>query len=361
MLGFLAMKYIREVGHTTPTLGTFPSLPNAMGWMLAVVFLALIVRSPALAAPDDFYAGKQVTLIVGTGPGGGHDTSGRFLARHIGRHIPGRPKVTVVNMPGASSVRAANYLANVGPQDGTELLLIIQTLPVVQVTASDRVRFDLAQFNWIGNITNSVNVFVVRRGTGVRTLADAQSKELIVGSVGANSFAGMITEVMNKSLGTRFKTVFGYVSGGALDLAFERGEVDGRAAATWSGVKAKHPNWLHDGSIDILLQVGLTKELELPDVPLLIDLARNEKDRQLFQFYSSLVALGGAIAVGPGVPPLRVATLRRAFDAAMKDPDMLRDAAKIGLEIRPLGGEALQTIIFDMVRTDPRLLDTKER
>ena len=177
---------------------------------------------------EQFYAGKTVKLIVGTANGGGYDLYGRFLARHIGKHIPGRPNVISVNIPGAASMNAANYLATIAPKDGTEILTVVQTLPLVQATRNDKVRFDLAAFNWLGNMTTSPNTFISWRDSGVRSIEDAREKELVVGATGPTAIGYLYPTIVNKTLGTKFRIVLGYSNGEAADLAMERGEISGR-------------------------------------------------------------------------------------------------------------------------------------
>jgi tripartite-type tricarboxylate transporter receptor subunit TctC len=324
---------------------------------LAAAIAVAFVAVPAGAQPaDSFYAGKTVKLIVGTGPGGGYDIYGRLLARHIGRHIPGHPTVVVVNIPGASSLTAANYLANVAPRDGSEMLLIVQTLPIVQVAGSDKVRFDLARFNWVGNMSDASNIFLSWHTSPVKTMKDAQEQELIMGSTTPSSLGGLYPAVANQVLGTKFKIINGYASGDAIDIALERGEVQGRAGNSWPALKAYRGYWIRDRLINVMVQVGLRKEADLQAVPLLTEFARDDRERQVLQFYSSLVASGRALATGPEVPADRVAVLRRAFDAALADPALLAEAEKQGLELSPLAGDKVQDVVTTMVRTRPELL-----
>ena len=310
----------------------------------------------SVASESTFFAGRQVKLICSSDVGGGYDIYARLLARHIGKHIPGKPLVISVNMPGAAGVSAAGYLANSAARDGTELLMIVQTLPMVQVFNSGKQRFDLAAFNWIGNMDDSANVFIADRASGLQTFEDARRMELVVGSTSPTAIGGILPDVTNKLLGTKFKIVNGYKSGEAIEIAMQRGEVNGRAGANWSAMKALRGANVRDQGVNVFLQAGLRKEPDLPDVPLLIDLARNDAERAALTFYSSMTTLARAIATTPGVPADRIELLRRAFDGAMTDPDLLGEAQKTNLELRPMPGEALQKIVEAMVRTDPALL-----
>jgi tripartite-type tricarboxylate transporter receptor subunit TctC len=262
----------------------------------------------------------------------------------------------VVNMPGAVSVNAANYLANIAPQDGTELLTVVQTIPFAQVVGGPNIRFDLARFQWLGSISDDANVFVAWHTAGVKSIEDVRNRELVVGATNLTAIGALYPAVMNRFMGTRFKIVLGYKSGESVDLAMERGEVDGRAGASWSSLKSMRAHRLRDKEIDVFLQIGLRKEPDLTDVPILIDLARNSTEQKVLQFYSSLTAVARAVAVAPGVPAERVAALRRAFEDSMRDPALLADAAKQSIDIRPIEGQRLQDIVTDMVHTDPTIL-----
>ncbi len=342
-------------------------LTTFAAWSIASISAAHAqTAAPDAQSAEAFYTGKQVKMIVATGPGGGYDIYGRLIARHIGRHIPGKPNVVVVNMPGASSMTAANYLANIAPRDGTELLMIVQALPMVQVAGSANVRFDLGKFNWIGNMSDSANVLIAWHTSGLKTMEDVRRKELLVGSTTPGSIGGIYPVLMNQVLGTKLKVINGYESGDAIDLAIERGEVQGRAGIGWAGLKSARSSWIRDHKVSVIVQTGLQKEPDLQDVPLMTDLARNDTERQVLNFYSSLVALGRAITTGSGVPADRVKALRKAFDDAVADPLLIADAEKTGLEVRGLGGEKLQKVVETMVSTpkdvlqlDASMLDAK--
>jgi tripartite-type tricarboxylate transporter receptor subunit TctC len=326
---------------------------------LAAVTAAIVTGEATVASADPietFYSGKRLKIVVGAPVGGGYDLYSRLLARHIGKHIPGQPSVMVVNMPGAVSVNAANYLANIAPQDGTESLTVVQTISFAQVAGGPNIHFDLARFQWLGSMSDDANVFVAWHTADVKSIEDVRNRELVVGATNLTAIGALYPAVMNRFMGTRFKIVLGYKSGDAVDLAMERGEVDGRAGASWSSLKSMRAHRLRDKEINIFLQIGLRKEPDLIDVPLLIDLARNNTEQKVLQFYSSLTAVARALAVAPGVPAERVAALRRAFDETMHDPALLADAAKQSIDIRPIEGRRLQDIVTDMVHTDPTIL-----
>jgi hypothetical protein len=290
--------------------------------MLAALLASASATMTAAQTGDTatFYAGKQIKLIVGTGPGGGYDIYGRLLARHMGRHIPGAPNILIVNMPGAASLTAANYLGNVAPRDGTEMLMVVQSLPLQQVAGNAKARFDLARYNWIGNMSDAANTVLSWGTSGVANFNDARSKELVMGSTTPASLGGIYPAIMNRVLGTKFKIIHGYESGDAIDLALERGEVTGRAGISWSALKAYRANWLREKQINIFAQVGLRRASDL-DAPLLVDLATNDADRDILRFYSSLNAVG-----------------------------------KQGLELSALPGEGVQEIVTRMVRAKADLV-----
>jgi tripartite-type tricarboxylate transporter receptor subunit TctC len=323
-------------------------------WRTCVAAFCLAVAAPTLAAaqqgPAEFYAGKQVKMICSSDAGGGYDIYSRLFARHLAKHLPGKPLVIPLNMPGAAGVTAASYFANNAVRNGTELLMVVQTAPMVQVTG--KARFDLAAFQWIGNMDESANVFVASRASGIRSIEDVMTAELVVGSTSPNAIGGILPEVTNRILGTRFKIIHGYKSGEAIEIAMQRGEVSGRAGASWSAMKALRGSSLRSEEINVLLQAGNRKEPDLMDVPLLTDLARNDGERAALAFYSGMTSLARAIATTPDTPPDRVAALRGAFDLALADPDLQADAQKSNLELRPLPGHAVQALVERMVRID---------
>ena len=329
-------------------------------WKPWAAALAVALVGPSLAVaepkPVEFYAGKQIKMICSSDVGGGYDVYSRLFARHLGKHLPGRPLVVSMNMPGAAGVTAAGYLANSAARNGTELLMVVQTLPMVQVTNAGKARFDLGAFNWIGNMDESANVFVASRNSSVRSIDDAMISELVVGSTSPNAIGGILPDVTNRILGTKFKIIHGYKSGEAIEVAMQRGEVNGRAGASWSAMKALRGSSLRSEDINILLQAGNRKEPDLMDVPLLTDLARTDGERTALAFYSGMTALARAIATTPETPRERVDALRRAFDATLVDPDLLMEARKSSLEIRPFPGASLQGLIERMVRTDRALV-----
>jgi tripartite-type tricarboxylate transporter receptor subunit TctC len=305
------------------------------------------------AAP--FYAGKRLRLVVGSPAGGGYDVYARVLSRHLGRHLPGSPQIVVVNVPGAGSANAASYLANVAPQDGTELLMPIQTLPISQILLGPAARFDLSKFQWIGAMTDDANVFIAWHTANIRSVEDVRRRELIVGAPNRIGIGALYPAMMNRFMGTKFKIVLGY-DGDVLDLAMERGEIQGRAGASWATLKATKMNRLRNHELDVFLQIGLKKEPDLASVPLLLDLAKTQEEMDILNFYSSLTAMARAIVAPAGVPAARTAALRNAFRNALNDRQMQDDARARNVELRPIDGLALQEIVNRMASTSPTSL-----
>src|SRR5262245_14357780 len=242
--------------------------------ILFALFTALTMA--ALAAPAaaqsvaDFYRGKTITMAVGTSPGGDYDLRMRMVGRHIGKHIPGNPTVIATNMPGAGQMLVANWLAGVAPKDGTVIAAISQNLVVHQATAVAGIKYDVREFNWIGNTTDTPNVITSWHATGIRTIQDVMQRELVVGATGIASGSYLYPHALNTLVGTKFKIVTGYPGGNDVNLAMERGEVGGRGSNSWASWKSTRPQWLAEKKIFILAQVGVKRKAELPDVPTLL-------------------------------------------------------------------------------------------
>jgi tripartite-type tricarboxylate transporter receptor subunit TctC len=293
---------------------------------------------------EDFYRGKTITLYIGFNAGeGAYDVYGRFLAKYLGQHIPGSPTVVVSNMPGAGTRTAANYVANVAPRDGTAIGIIDQALPLSQALG-EHLPFDTGRLNWIGNMEQTPNVIETWTASGVTDVEQAKKTEGPHGASGTGS--SQQAKLMNLVLGTKFKIIQGY-PGNEIDLAMQRGEVWARTAS-WASTKVSRQDWLREKRITLLVQIGLKPSPDLPDVPLLMNLASNDDDRTLLMLESASASIGKPIIAGPGVPQERVAALRAAFDAALHDPAALEDAKKIHLELLPMPGQELAGIIADV-------------
>ena len=316
-----------------------------------IALLAACPATPSAADPvADFYRGKQMQFIIRTPPGGDYDSYSRLLARHMGRHIPGNPTITPINMPGGGGIIAANHVGQVAPRDGTILTMVSQGLPVDQaLQLSPGLRVDLRSFNWIGNLANANQLLVVWHTSKVKTLAEAKATETLIGSTGAGSISVQLPAFYNNVLGTKFKIILGYQGGQDVDLAMERGEVDGRGTNTYTGYQTSKPHYLADKLIIPLIQVGLAREAELADTPLLLDQPVQPQDKPLLDFMSRAVTVGRPVATTPGVPAERVAALRKAFMDTLADPEFIADAKQQNAEVRPMTGEVLQTTVRDLI------------
>jgi tripartite-type tricarboxylate transporter receptor subunit TctC len=297
----------------------------------------------------DFYKGKQMRMIIRSSPGAGYDTYARLLTRHMMSHIPGVPTVVNVNMPGAGGITAANHVAVQAPRDGTVLTIVSVGLPMDQATGlNPSFKADLTKFNWVGNLSDSNQIMTTWHTSPTKTLDDAMKRETIIATAGAGSFSSMIPSALNSVLGTKFKIII-YQEGLEPNLAMERGEVEGRGTEAYVTTKAVTPQYITGKKLNILVQIGLKKDKDLPDVPLLLEYARTDEQRQILGFFSRAVVIGRPIATTPDVPAARVTALRRAFDATMTDPEFVADAKKQRAEISPMTGEETQQLVSDLI------------
>jgi tripartite-type tricarboxylate transporter receptor subunit TctC len=325
--------------------------------VLAVIASLAAFAPRSAAAQEDFYKGKTVELVISTGVGGGLDLNARTLAPYLSKHIPGQPTIVPKNMPGGGHIRAANYVFNQAPKDGTTIATFIPVFVMSQLLhRSKNIQFDAAKFNWLGSTASSNSTLYVWHTSGIKTLADAKKQQVVMGGTGVGSYTVIYPLVMNSVLGTKFKIVTGYKSTAQIGLAMERGEIQGRAGNNFNSLKAEHADWLKTGKINILVQIGLEKDPEFANVPLLLDQAEDKDDRQVLKFVSTDVVIGRPFLTAPGVPAERVAILRKAFDAAMKDPAYQADAKKAGLEVEPVSGAKIQNVVADFVATPANII-----
>jgi tripartite-type tricarboxylate transporter receptor subunit TctC len=324
--------------------------------MFVLALLALAAAS-GTAHADDFYRNKQIKVIVGADAGGSYDIHARLVARYLPQHIPGTPQILVQDMQGAGSMMAANYVYSVAPQDGTMIAAVLQTLVQNQLTLDPNVKFDAAQFQWIGNPSASVNVIVTWHTSPVQTFADVLQKPVLIGVTSAGSSGGIEVALANNVLGAKFQPITGYRGSNDIDIAMERGEVFGRAGQSWDGWKQTRPDWVNNKWLNVVLQIGQARAKDLPDVPLMTEATDDPEKRQVLALYSAGIALGRPLAVGPGVPPERVAMLREAFRQTMSDPAFIAEAQRIGIEVAPIYGEQLQSIVRGMLGTPRAIID----
>jgi tripartite-type tricarboxylate transporter receptor subunit TctC len=340
---------------------------------------ALSLGSVANAA--DFYKDRTITFIIGSGPGGGYDTYSRLVAGHLGRHLGGQPTIVPQNVPGAGSIRAANFLYNVAPKDGTaigmvdEAIFLNQILRVQEpatdaakpdwfggilrrIMGTQETKTDAVKFNWIGRILANSAVLFVRRETGVLKIEDAVDKELIVSASGTASKLNWT--VLKNAFGMKFKIVSGYQGSNESMLALMRGEADA-LSMPWSILRITGAELIRDKKINLLLQTGAEKDANLGDLPRMIDLARNDDERKLLELFASPSTIGRSVLAPPGTSMERVAELRRAFLAMTQDPTFLSDLKKARLELNPLSGEQLQAAVARMGDVPDWLIERARR
>jgi tripartite-type tricarboxylate transporter receptor subunit TctC len=318
-----------------------------------IVLLTAAVWFPVSAnAQADFYRGRAIDLVISTGVGGGLDANARVVARHLADHIPGNPTIVPRNMPGAGHIRAANFVYSQAPKDGTVIATFIPIFVLARLLdRSKSIQFDPANFNWLASTSSSNSTVYVWHTSSVRSVADATAREVLMGGTGVGSYTIMYPTVMNSVIGTRFKLVTGYQSTAEIGLAMERGEIEGRAGNNFNSLKAENGEWLKSGKIRLIAQVGLERDQEFPDLPLLTDFAKSDQDRQILKLFSTDVVIGRPFVTSPGVSAERVALLRKAFDEMLADPAYLEDSKKAGLDVTPVAGAKVQTIVTDLVHT----------
>jgi tripartite-type tricarboxylate transporter receptor subunit TctC len=320
---------------------------------LLVLLNLLAAAAPASAQQSvaDFYKGKTLRIIVGVGVGSGFDINARVLAHYLPAHIPGNPSVIVQNQPGAGGVTMANALYNNGPFDGTVIGASFSGTPMIPLMQPGGARFDPLKLNWLGSTNRETQVTYVWHTAPVQKIADLLTTELIVGAQAPGSTQYDFPILLNHLFGTKFKVVTGYESTPKIHLAMESGEVQGNGASNWSTLKAIASAWLTDKKIKVIAQWGLKPNPELEGVPLILDLAKTESDRNALELAAARVEFGRPFFLGPNVPAERVEALRRAFDATMKDEGFLAEEDKAKLEVDPTSGEQVAALIDKLYRT----------
>jgi tripartite-type tricarboxylate transporter receptor subunit TctC len=309
-----------------------------------VAFCAAISAAQAQTNAEPTFAHKTITIYVGNTAGGSYDFYARVAARYLGRHIPGNPTVVVENMPGAGSIRLANYMQSAAPKDGTALGIVVETLAIEQALGNPAVQYDARRYYWIGRLAASAGVHVMWHTSKVQSLDDAKRTEALVAGTGAGSLAETIPTLLNALIGTKFKLVRGYPASNEAMQAMERGEVEG-VAANWVNLKASKPEWIRDHKIKVIVQDLPTRRADLPDVPALGELGTTQEAKQLFGLYGSMGAIGRSLFTAPGVPPSTVKILRDAFTALSNDKGFLADVKRTGGELDIAPGAQLQQAV----------------
>jgi tripartite-type tricarboxylate transporter receptor subunit TctC len=308
------------------------------------------------AAADTFYQGKTITLLVGYPPAGAPDTFMRLVSRHFAQHVPGNPAIVVQNMGGAGSLKAANYMAQSAPRDGTVLALLAPTLPLEERLGSSAARYKSKELAWIGRMATAPNVTFIMNTSAVKTIKDASDHVAILGATGRASTNFIYPNVMNSVLGTKFNIVAGYPGTADVMLAMDRGEVEGNSA-TYDGLMNQHPDWVKTKRVNIVVQYLLTRDPELQDVPTMVELARTDEERKILRAVSTASEFGKFLLTSPEVPADRIETLRRAFDAMVKDPEYIADAQGQRIGLNPLNGEGLQNLVEEVADLSPDITE----
>jgi tripartite-type tricarboxylate transporter receptor subunit TctC len=311
----------------------------------AMAALAFLAAPPASAqSMADTFRGKTVRILVPSVPGGDRALYPLTFAGFFAKHIPGNPQVLPVFMPGAGGSAAVNNAYSVAAPDGLTLVTPLVAVITAQALGDESVKYDVARLNWIGRIADATRVLMVSSRIGARTLADLRNRETVIGAVGRASETYLIPAFINKTFGTRFKIVTGYQAAGKVNLAIESGETEA-GITTWNDVSNYHPDWLRDDKMRLILQIALEKHRDIPNVPLLLDLAQNQADRDLIAFMSSGSPMGQSYAAPPGVPAPIVEALRRAFDETMKDQAFIEKLKTAKMAFNPMTGEELTKFV----------------
>ena len=316
---------------------------------------AMAPLTPAKADVAEFYKGKTVTIIVSTG-GGSYVAIARTIAKHMRDHIPGNPTMISKAMPGAGHVKATNFMYNAAPKDGTYMASVGNSIPQHQVVSGKGVRYDAAKFNWFGSTGISNLMSVVYHTAGVKTIEDVKKKEIIAGGTGAGSGTVLYPTILNNMIGTKFKIIIGYRSASGVDLAMERGEVHARNGYSFGSFARAHPTWIKEGKAYFLYQVGLDRSMGPKGVPLMIDLARNDEQREILRLFSRTVALGRPYLAPPGLPADRLAALRAAFAATMKDAKFVAVMKKRHLDLFPQDWKQVTENVVAMINAPKGLI-----
>lgn len=326
----------------------------AMAGLSVAAALAVSTASRA-ETPAEFYKGKTLSMVVQTTTGNDYDNRGRLFARYMGDILPGKPTIVARNMPGGGGVVASNWLAKVAPRDGSVISMLMQTASMNQALGMGQIQYDVRDFGWIGNTSDTPSVVTVWHAAGVKTVEDAKVKEIVLGgTVGTASV--IYPNVLNELVGTKFKVVTGYPGGNQINLAMESGEVQGRGSNSWSSWKSTRPEWVSEKKIFNLVQIALKRAPDLQDVPLMMELAQNDFDRAVLRFLSADTAIARAMVTTPGVPADRLAALRKALDEAMKLPALVEEANKLQMDLAWLGGEESHRIATSIIEADPKVV-----
>jgi len=331
--------------------------PKVLRFSGGAALAAALSLQPGTAGAQDFAPDKTMTLVVGYNAGSLYDANARFVARHLARHIPGNPTIIVRNMPGAGTLTAANQVANLAPKDGTTLALVARGMSIEPLLGGQAVRFDPLKLNWIGSTSNEVSVIAVRADTGVKTIEDAQKREVIVAATAPGTDGVTYPSTLNNLLGTKFKMIIGYRSGAEMTIAVERKEVEGRGSWSWASFRNDGMRMLKTGELNLLVQMTTAKSPDIPQVPMVMDYAKTDEQRQVLELLLAGQAMAWPVFAPAEVPKDRVATLRRAYLAMLSDPETLADAQRLGIDVAPVPGEAIEAMLKRVYATPAAIVE----
>lgn len=320
-----------------------------------LILFAAVFSSAAQA--QSFYEGKRLQFIVGYAAGSGYDVNARFIARNIVKFIPGNPTVIVQNMPGAGTLNTANHVANNAPKDGTVIAFVARGMALEPLFGGKGVRFDPLKLNWVGSTSREVSVIAVRGDAGVNRIEDVRDKEIVVAGPAPGTDGVTYPNVLNNLIGTKFKVVMGYRSGKAMALAVKRGEVQGRGSWSWASFKQEAMQDLKAGNLKVLLQMGVAKSPDLPDVPLVLEYAKTDEQKRILDIVLAGQAMAWPSFMAADAPADRVATIRKAYLAALADPAVKAEAAKMGIDVDPVSGEEIGALLKRIYGSPKALVD----
>jgi tripartite-type tricarboxylate transporter receptor subunit TctC len=313
--------------------------------LAGAAFLALIPAAASAASPEDFYKNRQMYLIMSADAGGGYASYANAFAPYLSQHLPGHPRIVLQYMPGAGGIRAMNYLYTSAPKDGSVIALVHSSVPLAPLYGLTAAKFDSRKMNWIGSINATSGICVAWHDSQVKNWGDLFTKPYTVGSSGAGSQMETLPMLLNKLFGTKIKVISGYKGGNEVYLAMERGEVDGRCGGLISSIKSTRPDWFAQKKVSVPVQIALERDPEFPDVPALVEFAKDQHTKQVLQLALIPFTMDRPLLAPPGVPADRVAALRAAFHDAINDPKFLSDAKKQQLEVKEVSGQKVAGIL----------------
>jgi tripartite-type tricarboxylate transporter receptor subunit TctC len=324
---------------------------RARAWLAAILACALAAPAAAQSA-DDFYRGRSINMIIGFDVGGGYDIYARLGARYLGYQVSGQPKVVPQNMPGAGGLAAMNYLYKVAAKDGSVIGATHSNIALGQIMGGKNIEYDARGFNWLGRMTSTIDVHYVWHTSQTVTFDDLKTRETVAAGTGPSSNSVIFPKLLNAIAGTKIKLISGFKGTNEANLAMQRGEVE-MVDKPWEGVKSENGDWLRDKQIRLIVQYGVNRHHDLPDLPTIVERMQTEEQKQIVRLFVSTSEIGRTMVMPPGVPKERVAALRDGFTKMTKDPALLAEAKKMNLDLDPLSGAELQRLVTSMFELKP--------